>query len=333
MKVPILHKTTGKRKATRDVGASQMVTGINENLRSWIDNHRFVAGDSLHRLFANLAASTMTWLVIGFAIALPTGLYMVLENAGTVSDGWQSQPRITLYLREEVSFAGGLEISDRLLTHPEVSATQYISASAALEEFKVQSGFGEIVESLEENPLPAIVLVSPQSQSIDDVTALVTEFENLTSVASAVVDIQWLQRLYALLELAERGIVAISIVLAMSVALIVGNTIRLAIESRRAEIEVVKLVGGTDAFVRRPFLYTGAWYGFGGGMLAWLMVEASLWWISGPVAELAGLYESDFELQNLGVLTGLSLLLAAIGLGLAGAWLAVNRHLKAIQPH
>lgn len=332
MKVTQRAKLAFRRKAPREAGASQAVTGFGDRFRSWLDNHRTVGRDSFNRLMANLLASIMTWLVIGVAIALPTGMYVMLDNAGAVSNSWQSQPRLTLYLKDTVTFKKGLEVSNELLTHPGIAKTQYISATAALAEFKSLSGFSSIVDSLDENPLPAIILASPLHENIEGISALVEELEHLPEVESVVVDIQWLQRLYALLELAQRSILAISVVLALAVALIVGNTIRLAIESRRAEIEVIKLVGGTDAFVRRPFLYTGAWYGVGGGLVAWWLVEASLIWVSGPVAELVGLYGSDFKLHRLGIFAGLSLLVGGAILGLAGAWLAVNRNLKEIQP-
>ncbi len=332
MSILQLVKSLFDRKATREAGASQVATGIGDRLRSWLRNHRTVAVESGNRLLTNLLASTMTWLVIGVAIALPTGMYVMLDNAAAISDGWQGHPRITLYLKDRVSFKEGLEVSDRLLTHTEVAQTRYISAEQALAEFKSLSGFGQIVDSLDENPLPAIILVSPFHENIDSVAKLLAELEQLPVVESAAVDIQWLQRLYALLQLAQRSILAISVVLALAVALIVGNTIRLAIESRRAEIEVIKLVGGTDAFVRRPFLYTGIWYGVGGGLVAWWLVEVSLLWVSGPIAELAGLYDSDFELRRLGILAGILMLLVGAGLGLGGAWLAVNRNLKEIQP-
>jgi cell division transport system permease protein len=154
----------------------------------------------------------------------------------------------------------------------------------------------------------------------------------LPQIDQAVLDLEWVQRLYSMMALGKRLVIALAALLALGVLLVVGNTIRLAIESRRDEIVIVKLVGGTNAFVRRPFLYTGLWYGLGGGILAWLIIGFGLFWLSSPVAELAGLYRSQFELQGLGIGDSLMMWLCGGLLGLAGAWLAVSRHLGAIEP-
>lgn len=320
------------RKGPRDSGASQSVTRRRDLLQSWASNHRVVAVDSLSRLMTNFTSSLMTWMVIGIAVAMPAWMYVLLNNAGAVSQDWDGHPRVIVYLKSDVSFGKAVELSEQLLNLQEVTAAEYISPDDALQEFKTLSGFGEVVDSLEENPLPAVIMLNPASGDVTEVEKLVQRLKNYPPIESISVDLQWLQRLYSILQLARRSILAVSVVLAFAVALIIGNTIRLAIESRRSEIEVVKLVGGTDAFVRRPFLYTGFWFGLGGGLVAWLLVEASLMWVSAPVAELAGLYNSDFVLVGLGARVGVLLFIISAGLGLIGAWLAVNRHLDAIQP-
>lgn len=332
MKTSAAEARARARNSHHEAGASQSVMRRWDLLRSWADNHRKVAGDSFKRLTANFAASFMTWMVIGIAIAMPAWMYVLLANAAAVSDEWEGHPRIMLYLESRVTFKNAIDISEHLLTLDGVSDTEYISPSAALEEFKSLSGFGQVLDSLDENPLPAVIMVTPDSETIDGMEVLIGQFSAMPLVESVSVDLQWLKRLYSILELAQRGILAIAGVLAAAVALVIGNTIRLAIESRRAEIEVIKLVGGTDAFVRRPFLYTGFWYGLGGGLVAWILVELSLIWLSTPVAELAGLYHSDFNLLGLGADAGMLIFVVGAGLGLAGAWLAVNRHLDSIQP-
>jgi cell division transport system permease protein len=153
-----------------------------------------------------------------------------------------------------------------------------------------------------------------------------------SDVAEAVLDMEWLQRLNSLMALSRRLVLAIGCMLVVGVMLILGNTIRLAIESRRDEIVIVKLVGGSNGFVRRPFLYTGLWYGVGGGVLAALLVSAALWFLEKPISDLAILYESAFQLSGLGVMGSLNLVILGGLLGLAGAWLAVSRHLARIQP-
>jgi cell division transport system permease protein len=151
-------------------------------------------------------------------------------------------------------------------------------------------------------------------------------------VAQAVLDMAWLQRLNSLMKLSRRLVMAVSGLLLLGVVLILGNTIRLAIESRREEIVIVKLVGGSNAFVRRPFLYTGLWYGVGGGVVAAILVALGLWFLQQPVGDLARLYQSSFELNGLGLMEALNLVIIGGILGLTGAWLAVARHLVAIEP-
>ncbi len=332
MKTPVVASGSRTRKGRRESGASQSVTLRRDLLRSWVGNHRDVGADSLKRLVSAFASSLMTWMVIGIAVAMPTWLYILLVNVGTVSQQWDGHPHVIAYLRDEVSFAAAIELRERIVAMDHVDSADYISKKDALQEFKILSGFGEVVDSLNGNPLPAALMINPASDKVADVEKLVREFKQLPQFESISVDLQWLQRLFSILQLARRSVLAVSAVLAIAVILIIGNTIRLAIESRRSEIEVVKLVGGTDAFVRRPFLYTGFWYGLGGGLIAWLLVEASLVWLSGPVAELAGLYNSKFTLLGLGVHVSALLFIVSAGLGLAGAWLAVNRHLDDIQP-
>ena len=143
---------------------------------------------------------------------------------------------------------------------------------------------------------------------------------------------QWVRRLYAIMNIVERGVQILGFLLALAVLLVVGNTIRLAIQNRRKEIVVMKLIGGTDAFIRRPFLYTGFWYGLFGGIIAWLLVSFTMLSISNPIEKLTTLYQNQFELNNISFQTTLMLLIISILLGLAGSWFAVGRHLREIEP-
>jgi cell division transport system permease protein len=142
----------------------------------------------------------------------------------------------------------------------------------------------------------------------------------------------WLKRLFAIMEIVRRGVLILAGLLSLAVLLIIGNTIRLTIYNRREEIEIYKLIGATDAFIRRPFLYTGFWYGLSGSSMAWLLVNFSFWFLQEPVKQLTTLYDSQFELVTLRLLSSLILLSTGVLLGLVGAWLAVGRHLKNIQP-
>ncbi|HEX5635555.1 MAG TPA: permease-like cell division protein FtsX, partial [Gammaproteobacteria bacterium] len=218
--------------------------------------------------------------------------------------------------------------------HREIDQVKFIHKDQALAEFQRISGFNAAIESLGSNPLPHVLAIKPlvDAKNPGNIAKLVEELGKRKEVELAQLDLQWVKRLYALLEIAHRGIWLVAGLLALAVLLIVGNTIRLDIQNRRAEIEVTKLIGGTNAFIRRPFLYTGFWYGLCGGVLAWVLTAIAVGLMSSSVTHLATLYESGFELSGLGVDNGLFLVMTSCLLGLAGSWIAVGRHLHEIEP-
>ena len=315
-------------------GASQSRTGLGDRLRSWLQHHRISFVDSLRRLLLSPFSSVLTWLVIGIALALPVGLSIALENARTVSGSWDSSAQVSLFLRAELSLEAAQRVEQSLRAREDIAATRLVTREEALQEFQQLSEFGDVLRNLDDNPLPNLILVTPLQTQLDGAQALAlqAELEQHPGVQRAVLDMEWVQRLNALMHLSQRMVMVLGVILALAVLLVIGNTIRLAIENRRDEIVVVKLVGGSDAFVRRPFLYTGLWYGLGGSVLSWLIISAALWGLRGPLSALALLYQSDFHLQGLGTEGGLLLLLLGSFLGLLGAWSAVARHLTTIQP-
>jgi cell division transport system permease protein len=216
-----------------------------------------------------------------------------------------------------------------------VTSVEYISAQQALLEFKALSGFGSALRYLEDNPLPAVFLVQPMMEGEVDLVQtqkIITDITALPVVDDVQIDMAWLQRLHSLIEMGHKIVLALGITLGIGVLLVIGNTIRLAIESRRNEIIVVKLVGGTNAYVRRPFLYTGLLLGLFGALIASIMLFSCLMWISSSVENLASLYQSQYRLQGLGITGFLSLMLIGGVFGLGGAWIAVSRHLRDIEP-
>ncbi len=299
-----------------------------------LQRHAQVFLGSLGRLSHAPLTSLMTATVIGIALALPGGLYLLLHNAERLGGDWQGSAHISLYLKRDVGEAQGRALAARLRGRPGVRQVTYISREQGLREFRAASGFGAALDALKTNPLPAVLVVQPalSGDGPQAVQGLLEALRKLPQVALAQLDMAWVRRLYALMALAQRGVAILAAMLALAVLLVVGNTIRLDIQNRREQIEVTKLVGGTDAFIRRPFLYSGLWYGLAGGAIAWLLVRAALWLLQGPVRRLALLYHSDFTLTSLGL--GPSAILLAGGglLGLLGSWLAVRRHLAEIEP-
>lgn len=302
--------------------------------RVYAARHLQVLLSSLGRLARAPAANLMTAAVIGIALALPSGLLTLLDNLQRLSMGWEGTASISVFLKDDVGVDTARAMADTLRGWPEIEAVRYISRDEALADFQAHSGFGDILEALGSNPLPSVLVVQPVEADLTPASAetLLERLQNLPGTDLAQLDLQWVQRFAALMEIGRRGVLVVGALLALAVLLIVGNTIRLDIQNRREEIEVTKLIGGTDAFIRRPFLYTGFWYGIAGAVLAWLLVQIAFLLLKAPVAQLAGLYDSSFLLQPLGLGDTLWLLLAGALLGWLGSGLAVGRHLSEIEP-
>ncbi|SFU07651.1 permease-like cell division protein FtsX [Pseudomonas marincola] len=299
---------------------------------AWVESHRASIVDSLRRLGRQPIGSFFTCLVMAVALSLPMGLSLLLNNVERLGGSWQRAAQISLFMQLDVKDAAGQALSKQIEGMPNVASAEWISREQALAEFQQQSGLGQALKELPDNPLPGVVLVTPQEVDKPTLEALRQRLSELPKVEQAQVDLLWVERLSAILKLGERFVFGLTLLLVMALLLVIGNTIRLHIENRRTEIEVIKLVGGTDSYVRRPFLYMGALYGFGAGLLAWLVLAYGLNWLNGAVVNLAGLYGSNFALDGVPVGDGFSLVIGAVLLGYIGAWLAVARHLRELAP-
>ena len=290
---------------------------------------------SLGQLWRQPFASLMTITVIGIALALPAGLYVLLQNMTKVSDQWDTASQITLFLQQDLSSEQAKNLTVKLQDWPEISQIEYQSSKKSLAEFRQLSGLGSLLDSLPSNPLPAILILTPRDENLraDAIGSLLARLEALPQVEQAQLDMEWLQRLRSINKTIQRGITILGILLSLSVLLVIGNTIRLAILNRQSEIRVMKLVGATDRFVRRPFLYTGLWYGLLGGLFAWCTLLFTMGLISGPIHELANHYGSDFDLHWFAADMLLILPTIGLSLGVLGAWLAVGRYIHSIEPN
>jgi len=302
--------------------------------RTFLQRHAQVALDSLGRLYRNRVSSLMTAAVIAIALAMPAGLYLLLDNLERLSGAWDGQASMSVFLKNSVPTSAAEELAKDLREWSEVSSVQLVTPDQALQEFSQRSGFADVLDTLDENPLPTVLIIMPAGDysAPAAASALRDRFSRLPETELAQLDLQWVQRLAAILDIAHRITLIIGALLALAVLLVIGNTIRLEIQNRREEILVTKLIGATNGFVRRPFLYCGIWYGILGSLIAWLVVETGFWILSEPVSRLAGLYHSDFSLETLPFLLLGILLAGGTLLGLLGSWLAVGRHLNAIEP-
>lgn len=307
---------------------------MSDGVKTWVLQHLQAAVYSLGQLARNPIGSFMTVAVIGIALALPAGFYLILDNAKRVTSGWDMTLQIAVYLNQDVGADNAQQLADELRGDEAIKSVDYISREQALTEFRELSGFADAIDALRDNPLPAVLLVQPASAATDTAAfeRLLARLQKLPDVDQAKFDRQWLQRLQAIIETVQRAVMVLSFVLGLAVLLIIGNTIRLGIYNRRSEIEITKLFGATDAFIQRPFLYTGFWYGVLGATFATLLITAAILLLSGPVRELASLYASNYRLSGASVTQLLTLFGAGVGLGLAGSWLSVQRHIRAIEP-
>ncbi|MBV7316319.1 permease-like cell division protein FtsX [Shewanella sp. NIFS-20-20] len=289
---------------------------------------------SLGELWRNPVSSLMTMAVLGVSLSLPAALQVLVKNAETVTESWGSAAEISLFIDEGRSEQSIQNLMTRIQVYPEVSELRYISRAQALEEFKLMSGFGEALDYLDSNPLPAVVLVTPSHMysSAAGARELLDKLQQEPEVSFGRLDIEWLERLQAVVNLLQKTVLAIAALLVLAVVLVIGNTIRLAIMARRAEIEVMKLVGATEAFIQRPFLYTGIWYGVIGGILAWLIINILVLYLDSALAELLGLYQSSLEMQTLSFTELLQLMMLASFLGWLGSYFSVRQHLRNIEP-
>ena len=287
--------TNSQSRDSNQRGARGNVISRGDKWRGYRYHHRSTLQASLQKMLREPFQSLLTIVVIAIALTLPTALSLGIDNMRQLSGGIEASAQISVFVKKGARPAAVEEMASQLKKLSGVATVTHISAESALEEFKTLSGFGSALQYLDENPLPDAFLVQPLLLS--DAARLVGEIRDMTLVDDVQIDMEWLQKLESLLDIGRQLSLALGAALGVGVILVVGNTIRLAIQSRRDEIVVVKLVGGTDAYVRRPFLYTGLLFGVFGAMTSALMLVILSFWLEGAVAELAGLYHSQFRLR------------------------------------
>jgi len=300
---------------------------------SWFGRHVRTSIGSMGRLARQPFASLMIILVIAVTLAIPAALNLVIKNARSVSEGWDNALDFSVYLQSAITEDEARGLARLIEQRADVASVELITAAEALEEFKEQSGFGAALDQLQENPLPHTLVVRPSpSNTAQSMTLLQEEVGNLPESDSVQVDTEWVQRFHAILDIVREAIAIGAALLGIAIIVIIGNTIRLDIQNRREEIEVTKLIGASNAFVRRPFLWSGFWYGLFGGLLALALVQYGLYLLQQPVARLAGLYQGGIVVMNLTFNEMLAILGIGVALGLLGSWFAASRHMRRIEP-
>ncbi|MFI4969922.1 MAG: permease-like cell division protein FtsX [Lysobacterales bacterium] len=299
---------------------------------AWRDQHLYSFFSSLGRLSARPWASLLTVLVLGFALALPLLFFLAFDNARELSGGLREAREVTVFLKPAQDADAAAGLAAELRNRADVAGVLLRTPDQGLAELRQLSGFGEALDALRSNPLPSVLVVTPRESGAVDEPPLVTALKADTRVDLVQYDAAWRRKLSDILRFGERVVAVIAALLALATLLVIGNTVRMDIQARSDEISVMQLIGASNGFVRRPFLYTGLWYGLLGSAFALLIVAAVELALSGPVGRLVDTYAHRFALHGLDLVAAVTIVAASALLGWLGAYVATARHLAAGQP-
>jgi len=301
------------------------------NLHAWREQHRHSFVSSLQRLAARPLATALTLAVLALALTLPLLFWLLLDNARGLAGSIDDARAVSVFLKPDLDAVAVQSFAATLRERAEVESVEVKTPEQGLEEFRSQSGFADALKVLHDNPLPAVLVVTPRGAAPgaarDATPALVSDLQHDPAVDLVQHDAQWRQRLNAILATVGRGALVLAILLGLAALLVVGNTVRLDIQGRREEIAVMQLLGASDGFVRRPFLYTGFWYGVLAGGMSLLVIAIVEGALAAPLAQLAASYDHRFGLHGLSLAGTLFVLGGSTALGWLGAWLTATRHI------
>lgn len=307
---------------------------LKEKIEAHLLNHAHSLFSSLGRLSRTPFTSAMTVLVLAVSISLAGGFYVMVINIQQITGNIQSSNQMSLFLRDNVNESAGQKLAEQIRQNPNVVAVKYISKKQAMEEFKANSGFADALNALDTNPLPSVIQVLPKNvlEGSDEINQLLAEFKKNPQVELVQIDMQWVNRLQSIMQIIGRAIMLVSILLGFAVTFITGNTIRLELHNRQNEVYISKLVGATQSFIQRPFIYTGFWLGLMGGFLGWLIITITLFMLQQPIEQLSALYNDSFQLLFLSFLDFLIILFSSAALSMLGAWAVLNYQLGNMKP-
>lgn len=311
-----------------DTAFLRQTPDFGQRLRAWRDQHLRSAVVSVAQMLGKPLASAMTIGVIALALALPLGLGVIVLNLQQLAGEVQDARGLSVFLRDDADEASARALQGRLSARSDVAEVELRTPAQAAQEMADEPGMREAFAALESNPLPYTLLITPK----DDGAALAADLRAEVGIAEVQQDAQWRQRLNAWLALGQRFAWVLAALLVAGLLLVVGNTIRLDLGSRRDEIAVLQELGATDGFIRRPFLYQGLWLGALGGLGALAVLAAALYWLHAPLVELLGSYQAGFAPRGIGWREGAAIMLGAGLLGWLGAWLASGHHLRHTRP-
>lgn len=324
------------KKPNKQEGWQTKISGGNfvDKFHAYRNLHAHALFSSLGRLVASRFSSVMTIIVLAIAISLASGFYILVANLQQLAGNLEASNQISLFIKDEISEARTNKFADSIRKNPDIQEVKLITKEQGLADFQAYSGFGEAVKALEKNPLPLVIQVLPKKtlESEQALKALLDDFSRSAEVDFAQMDMQWVKRLQSIMEVVRCGVILLSLLLGVGVLFITANTIRLELYSRRDEVVIAKLVGATNGFILRPFLYSGFWIGFFSGMTAWFIVTVIMLILKQPVETLSRLYDSAFHVLFLGFTETLALLLISSALGVVGSWIVLHFQLQQLKP-
>jgi cell division transport system permease protein len=305
-----------------------------ERVQSYLHIHAHALFSSLGRLVKTPLTSFMAIAVMAIAMTLAAGFYLFVENMQGLTGNLESTNQISLYLKSDLSHMESKKLAEEIKKNSLVESLILISKDQAMAEFKSYSGFGDTLEMLETNPLPIVIQVQPKN-SLDDILGierLMMDFSNYPQIDFVKMDMQWIKRLQSIMQIVQRSVFLLTILLSFAVIFITGNTIRLELQNRREEVLVAKFGGATHSFIQTPFLYTGFWLGFISGVFSWILVTLIVVILQGPIDRLAMLYDGSFEVRFLSFMDTIGLLFIASLLSIIGAWVVLSYQVSQIKP-
>ena len=297
-------------------------------MRVWLGHHREAALLALRRLAAAPVNSLLSLVAIGVVLALPAGGLMLLANAQLLAGTTSALPRISVFMATSAERRAAIEIESRLGKHGGVNKVQFLPREETLARMKTNPGLRDVIEALPANPFPDAFVVTATDDSPEAMEKLAVEFRQWPKVESVQLDSAWVLRLDALLRLGRTAVLLLAALLGTGLIAITFSIIRMQVLTHRAEIEVSRLLGATDGFIQRPFLYYGFLLGLGGGIVAWLLVGGAALWLRAPLSELVRLYDLALVLHALGGRDSALLLGLSAGLGWLGAVISLWQHLR-----
>jgi len=297
-------------------------------MKVWLIHHLEAARLALRRLAAAPLNSLLSLLAIGIALALPAGGQMLLANARHLAGTTSAVPQISVFMASSADRRAATEIGARLAQFGGVKQVQFLPREDTLARMKANPGLRDVIEALPANPFPDAFVVTAADDSPEAMEKLAVEFRQWPKVEHVQLDSAWVRRLDAMLKLGRTAVMLLGALLGAGLIAISFSIIRMQVLTHRAEIEVSQLLGATDGFIQRPFLYYGVLLGLGGGIVAWLLVGGAALWLRTPLSELVRLYDLTLVLQALDARDSAVLLGLAAGLGWVGATISLRQHLR-----